>query len=300
MRAWLLGIAAVACQAIGHGQTFRAEVDVVRLPVTVTGRDGTFIHGLSASDFEVLENGRPQTIVTFAKGAGAGTTPIHLGVLLDRSDSMEASFADATAAVEKFVGAFRAARDTTLVEFDHEVRVHRFYPLEYAALFSRMDQKRTGLFTAFFDAMAAYVRDAETRGGEHIALIYSDGDDSGSRIHLAELQRILRRANVTAYAIGYLEDAAATTRFRAQYNLNAITRETGGAAFFPISPRELDLAYMRILEEVQSRYMLGYVSADPRRDGRFRKVEVKVRAPRDDRARARTRSGYVAAAAAAP
>jgi VWFA-related protein len=80
--------------------------------------------------------------------------------------------------------------------------------------------------------------------------------------------------------------------------LAQITKEGGGEAFFPTSPRELNEVYARILDELISRYTIGYVSSNPKTDGRFRKVEVRLMKPELRGAKVRTRSGYFAGPAA--
>src|SRR6187402_908544 len=71
----------------GGGQQFRAGVDLVRLPVVVTGREGMLVRGLTAESFEVKEDGVPQTVVAFAEGAPGEAVPLHLGLMLDASGS---------------------------------------------------------------------------------------------------------------------------------------------------------------------------------------------------------------------
>ena len=96
------------------------------------------------------------------------------------------------------------------------------------------------------------------------------------------------------YPIGYLENQLSTDRVPQQLLLNQIARETGGEAFFPTSARELNEAYARILDELISRYTIGYVSSNPRTDGKFRRVDVKLTKADLRGAKIRTRPGYFA------
>ena len=84
-----------------------------------------------------------------------------------------------------------------------------------------------------------------------------------------------------------------------QMRLSAIAHETGGEAFFPQSKEELTQVYSRILDELASRYTIGYVPSDPKIDGKFRKVEVKLALPELKGAKVRTRPGYLASTAPA-
>ena len=109
---------------------FRAGVDVVRLAVTVTDRDGDLVTGLTAEDFEIVEDGRPQTVEYLAAGDAVddNAPPLHLGLLLDVSSSMADSIQFTRTASIRLVSRLPEARDVTLVDFDTEVRVARYRP----------------------------------------------------------------------------------------------------------------------------------------------------------------------------
>lgn len=273
---------------------FRSGVTLVRLPVVVRGRDGHLARGLAAADFEVREEGHAQTITHFAEGAPGGELPLRLGLVLDASGSMERDLQEASGAAIRFVQAVEEASDVTFVDFDTSVRVGRFSPPSYPQLFARIRQTKPGGFTALYDALGVYLEGARQRDGQHVLLLYTDGGDSRSRMAFGKLLELLRLSNVLVYAIGYLENQLSTDRVAQQLRINQIAREAGGEAFFPTSPRELHEVYARILDELVSRYTIGYVSSNPRADGRFRRVEVKLTKPDLKGAKVRTRSGYFA------
>ena len=131
-------------------------------------------------------------------------------------------------------------------------------------------------------------------------LLYTDGGDSASTMHFGKLQELLRLGDVLIYAVGYLENQRGSERMQQQMRITQIARETGGEAFFPTSARELNEHYARILDELGSRYTLGYVSTNPAADGKFREVEVKLTRSDLRGAKVRTRSGYVAPAVRHP
>jgi Ca-activated chloride channel family protein len=273
---------------------FRSGVTLVRLPVVVRGRDGHLARGLTAADFEVREEGHAQTITHFAEGAPGGELPLRLGLVLDASGSMERDLHEASGAAIRFVQAVEEASDVTFVDFDTSVRVGRFSPPSYPQLFARIRQTKPGGFTALYDALGVYLEGARKRDGQHVLLLYTDGGDSRSRMAFGKLLELLRLSNVLVYAIGYLENQLSTDRVAQQLRISQIAHEAGGEAFFPTSPRELHEVYARILDELVSRYTIGYVSSNPRTDGRFRRVEVKLTKPDLKGAKVRTRSGYFA------
>jgi VWFA-related protein len=104
---------------------------------------------------------------------------------------------------------------------------------------------------------------------------------------------MLRLSDVMVYAIGYV-DSLRTSRGIAQLRLNDLARQSGGEAFYPLGRDELDKIYERIIAEISARYTLGYVSTRTVSDGKWRKLEVKVKGDRAKGAKVRTRSGYYA------
>ena len=288
----MIGVLALAVGTSLGAQQFRAGVDVVRLPVVVTGGDGQLVRHLTAADFEVREDGRPQTIAYFAEGAPGEGLPLHLGLLLDRSGSMENDLEASGRAAVQFVSALEEAVDVTSVEFDTSVRISRFRPPSYYTLFERIRSGTAGGGTSLYDAIGAYVTASLEIPGQHVLVVYSDGGDSTSRMNFGQLRDLLRLGNVMIYAVGYLPHHSTAEQAMQQMRLSTIARDTGGDALFPTSPSQLHEFYARILDELGSRYTIGYVSTAPDPDGRFRKVQVRLKeAPKG--VRVRTRTGYL-------
>jgi Ca-activated chloride channel family protein len=209
---------------------------------------------------------------------------------------MEKDLRDASTAAIRFVQAADEASDVTFVDFDTSVRVGRFSPPSYPQLFERIRHTKPGGFTALYDAIGVYLEGTRQRDGQHVLLLYTDGGDSRSRMGFGRLIELVRLSNVLIYGIGYLENQLSSDRVTQQMRLSQIAREAGGEAFFPTSARELQEVYARILDELVSRYTIGYVSSNPKADGRFRRVDIKLVKPDLRGAKVRTRSGYFATA----
>lgn len=276
-------------------QTFRTATNLVALPATVIGRGGTLVRGLSMSDFQVFEDGKLQTLTLFSEGATGPEIPLHLGLLLDTSESMDKNLTAATSAAIRFVNALDEAVDVTFVDFSTEVRVSRFVPASYPHLFERVRDNKAEGSTALYDALALYLAAAEPQDGQKVLLLYSDGVDSTSSTGYGKLIELLRRNNVMVYSIGYVENLG-SSRALGQVRLNDMAHQTGGEAFYPLGREALDKAYERILDEIKSRYTLGYVSTNPATDGKWRKLEVRVTDAGAKGAKVRTRPGYFAPA----
>jgi Ca-activated chloride channel family protein len=138
---------------IAQQPTFRSHTDLVNFGVVVTDKQGTPITGLTADDFEIKEQGKPQTIKFFAAGDPENAPPLHVGFLLDTSGSMEEDIKDVRTAAVKFLNAMEQAEDITLVDFDTQVRVARYEQNNFGHLIERIRGRKTEGYTALYDAL---------------------------------------------------------------------------------------------------------------------------------------------------
>jgi len=266
----------------------------VNVGVTVTDRKDTLVTDLAADDFEIYEDGKKQTIAYFAPGdrAGGAVPPMHLGVLLDVSESMGEDMSFTKTASIKFLNRLTDAVDITVLDFDTEVRAARYEPSAFARLVERIRQNKARGFTALYDAIGVYLDGAAGQDGRKIMLLYTDGGDTRSSMPFHELLDLLKASDVTMYPIGELEHQPSSARTEQRMHLQQMAALTGGQAFFPSSVRELDAIYDKVVAEIRAQYTMGYVSTNEKTDGGWRKVDVKV-ARKDPRGlRVRARNGY--------
>jgi Ca-activated chloride channel homolog len=274
---------------------FRGRIDLVNLGVTITDKKGQLLTELTADDFQVLEDGRPQSLRYFATGdleSNGEAAPLHLGVLLDVSGSMSEDIGFMRTASIKFLNMLRDAVDITLVDFDTQVRVARYGQSDFARLVERIRGQKLGSYTAMYDAVGVYLDGAADQDGRKIMLLYTDGGDTRSALRFSDLIELLKASDVTVYAIGALDHQSA--RAEPRMILQQIAEATGGHAYFPTSVKELDKIYAQIEAAIRAQYTLGYVSANEKTDGAWRKVEIKVTHASGKDARIRSRKGYFA------
>jgi Ca-activated chloride channel family protein len=273
--------------------TFRSGVDLTTIVATVSDRRGNLIPDLNRDDFEVYEDGRRQTITQFAAGIGEGEhPPLHLGLLLDVSESMGDDLAFTKTAAIKFLNLLTDAEDITVVDFDTEVRAARYSQAEFARLIERIRQKKASGNTAIYDAMGIYLDGAAAQDGRKVMLLYTDGGDTRSALPLHELIDLLKASDVTLFVIGELEHQPPSVTNQQRMVLLQMAEATGGLAFFPTAVKQLDDVYAKVLAEIRAQYTIGYVPTHPRTDGSWRKVEIRV-VRKDDRGlRVRGRKGY--------
>ena len=272
--------------------SYKTGVDVAGFTVTVVTRTGETVSDLKAEDFDVREDGVAQTVSYFAVGAAEDAVPLHIGLLFDTSESMEKDLAFSRNAAIKFLKTFSRAVDFTLVEFADDVRAARFAQTEFPRLVERIRSGKAKGKTSLYDAVTIYLGSAFEQSGRKVLVIFTDGDDTSSSRRWDETLRLLRASDVTVYSMGFLSNRG-SARLVLQSKLMDIARLTGGRAVFPGTMKELDPLYASIASEIQSQYVLGYVPTNTARDGKWRKVEIKLKHP-PDKVQLRTREGYFA------
>jgi Ca-activated chloride channel family protein len=279
--------------AAQRSTTFRTGVDLVNLGVTVTDKKGTLVADLTAEDFEITEDGKRQTLRYFAPGDRVGPE-LHLGLLLDVSESMGEDIGFTRTAAIKFLNTLTDAADITVVDFDSQVRVGRYAQSEFARLVERIRQQKTVGNTALYDAIGVYLDGATGQAGRKIMLLYTDGGDTRSALRFGELLDLLKASDATVYVIGQLEHQTQSSKSVQRSILQQIAEATGGQAFFPLTVKNLDAVYDKVMAEIRAQYTLGYLSANDASNGEWRKVEIKI-ARKDGREyRVRSRKGYYA------
>ena len=282
--------------------TFRSGVDLVSFSVTAVDKRGKFVTDLKEPDFEVYEDGAKQVLKYFVPGqietqthdqAQVLALPLHLGVLFDISGSMEEDMTLSRTAAIKFLRTLDDAQDMTLVDFDTEVRLARYTHADFPSLVERIRSRKADGYTALWDALAVYLDGAAPQDGRKILVLYTDGGDNVSRINYGDVLTMLRASDVTVYSIGFLEHAGDATG-GLRHNLQQLAEANGGQAYFPMSIKSLEGVFEKIRDEIRAQYALGYVSTNPRQDGSWRKVEIRIVRPEAREIKIRTRKGYFA------
>ncbi|HVC20813.1 MAG TPA: VWA domain-containing protein [Vicinamibacterales bacterium] len=286
---------ASAGPAAPQAPTFRAGIDLVTFNVTVLDHAGHFVTGLTPADFSVEEDGHPQTIRYFAPGGVSdAAAPLHLGVLLDTSESMRDDIQFARTAAIRFLMALPQARDITLVDFDTKVRMAEYTQSDFPRLVERIRMRPPEGWTALYDAIGVYLNYAAEQTGRKIMLLCTDGGDTNSVATFSDTMTLLKASDVTVYAIGMLAHQSDSTRMQQRIVLQQIASVTGGKAFFPPGVDALDRVYHDILSEIHAQYSLGYVSTDAKLDGTWRHVRIRVVKPGLQHITVRSRGGYYA------
>jgi Ca-activated chloride channel family protein len=251
--------------------------------VTVTARDarGRLVPDLAAADFTVREDGRPQKVQLFAPAAHPEQREelaLNLGMLFDTSGSMREELKLSQESAIRFLDAIPRAKDLLLIFFDRDIRISRYSSENQQGIFERILGTEGAGYTALNDAIAVYLSRVAETPGRKVLVLFSDGDDTTSRVNAGEVASMLRASDVVVYPVAFAgERPNSTEGLRAHAFLASLAEASGGRVFAPHASRELAAIYQSILDELGSQYVLGYVSDNPARDGRFRKLSVGVR-----------------------
>jgi Ca-activated chloride channel homolog len=272
---------------------FRGRTDLVSVGVTVAAKRHRFVTNLSASNFAVYEDGRPQRIFAFASGAQPGP-PLHIGVLLDVSGSQGLDLKFTQRAVIKFLASVPDAIDVTFIDFASHVRGGRYSQSDLPRLVKRVRELTAGGETSLYDAIGLYLDGASEQDGRKVMVLYTDGGDTYSSLSFNMLMTLLKASDVTIYAIGALDQQPLAAQLTQRVLLEKIAEEAGGTAFFPGGVKDLNRIYEQVLGEIQAQYTIGYVSSNEKADGSWRKVEIKITCPDSKDLRVRARKGYYA------
>lgn len=260
---------------------FSSRVDLVEVYATVTDASGGPVSGLRAQDFEILENGRPQSVSVFA----AGEFPLTVALGVDRSWSMAGEpLRLAKQASRAFLQALRPSDRSFVLSIGGDIDEISPVGADRAAQARAIGALDPWGTTALYDASIAALDRLEEESGRRAFVVFSDGTDRYSRATVGQVLARARRSRALIYPI-------AIGRTRPAW-LAELAGVTGGRSFHLREARGLEASLTAIAEELRHQYLLGYVPDDAAsRPGAWRAIRVSVRGGRPD-LRVRARDGY--------
>ncbi len=271
------------------------NTDLITFTVTVTDTYGRFVSGLGKNAFTVFDEKKPQEITFFSDD----DSPVSVGVIFDVSGSMSGDkVRRARDALGKFVQTSHNSDEYFLIAFNSRAQLLLDKTRDGNAVLDKLTFIQTRNNTALYDA--CYLGVEKVQRGAHpkrALLLISDGQDNNSRYTFNELRRLLKESDVVLYGIGILSggDAGSSLGMEGQGILDELAGVSGGKAFFPRSPAEMDDIFEQIALELRHQYSIGYKPTNFSNDGRWHKVKVKVAPPRGlPRLFVRTKEGYYA------
>lgn len=273
----------------------RLGVNLVSVPVTVLDPYERFVTGLRKEHFEIYDDKIKQEVVFFAEE----DAPLTIGIVFDVSGSMKEKIQRARLALRRFIDTSHPDDEFFLIGFNERAELLQDFTSSGDQINARLSLREPGGRTALYDASyLAIEKVAHGQQKRRAILVISDGMDNSSRYTYRQLRDQIKETGVQIYAIGIFSLFHSSVQEEAlgRSILEEITSMTGGRAFFPGTPVELDDVITRIALELRHQYSLGFYPTNVAYDGEWHRLRVKVNPPRGlPRLRVRAREGYYAA-----
>jgi len=274
----------------------RVDTNVVLVPVTVTDPLNRFVTDLDEDVFEVYEDKIKQKIVSF----GSEDAPLSIGIVFDTSASMGSKLERSRVSVAEFFKTANPEDEAFLVEFSDRPQLmvpmtHNLEDIQNRLVFTQ-SKGRTALLDGVYLALSTMKKAHNPRKA---LIVISDGGDNSSRYTVSEVKNLVREADVQIYGIGIYESGAARGRTPEELSgpemLRDLSEPTGGRHFVVENMSELPDVAAKIGIELRNQYVIGYSPSNQVRDGKYRKIAIKLNPPRGVPAlHAFWRTGYFA------
>ena len=303
-----------------EAEVVRVETNLANALFTATDKDRHFITSLRAADIGIFENDVAQTISLFERETDR---PLSLALLVDTSDSQRGVLADEKNAAHVFVDSvIRPDKDrAAVVSFTGVPRVEQEPTNDLPKLHRGIERVRIELspenerrlangddplpkeqdpsgYTGIWDAMWMTIADLLSKtpeGTRRAIVLLSDGDDTSSTIKKQDVIDFAVRSDVVIYSIGIRDRDFPEGKLDSSA-LRKVSDRTGGRAFFPTQPSELQASFAQIDEELRSQYLIAYSPTNKNRDGSYRRLRIEIINPelRKDKPELFYRQGYYA------
>jgi Ca-activated chloride channel homolog len=287
---WAIVLLCGSVSVFAQQPTFRTGTRTVALYATVTDAQKRLVPDLTQGDFQIFDNDKPQALDFFVNEV----QPITVVVMLDTSASMTGNLKLLAQAAEQFVLRMLPKDKGMVGAFNDKIE---FFPAAFTAdrdtLIRSLKDLDFGNPTRLYDAVAASMDKLNNIDGRRVVLVFTDGDDTGSRANAATVLEQARREEVMIYAVGLRSDyfnGARQVRSKPDSGLKRLAEETGGGYFELDKTSDLAPTFTRVAQELHSQYVLGFTPSVL--DGKIHRVAVKAKPGMSVRAR----RSYVASA----
>jgi len=283
---------------------FNAETTLVLIPATVSDRSNRFVLGLHKEDFHLFEDGVEQKIARLS-GEDA---PLSIGLVFDISGSMDTKLRISRQAAVQFLKTLNPQDEAFLIEFGDKANLSAGFTSDTKEIENQLNSLQPGGLTAMLDASEMALREMKKAKNPRKAIvIISDGGDNNSHYSAAQIQNLVREADVQIYAMGVFDSiiipglanipGLPKEEVSGPRMLSQLAEQTGGRAFAASNASDLPSVAARIGIELRNQYVLEYTPQNQSKDGKYRKVELKVTEPEGlPNLKLRWRLGYYAPA----
>ena len=285
----LAALVVVTMRAQDQQKPFRVTTNSVAIYATVTDAEKRLVPDLALDDFEIYDNGKLQTVMSFDNKP----LPITVVVMLDTSGSMTLALDLVKSAAEQFLIRMMPEDQGMVGSFNDKIEFHpEGFTNSRDELVRSLKELDFGYPTRLYDAVNQSMAQLKGIPGRRVVLVFTDGDDNASKIGSGDVTDRGRLEDVMVYSIGLENeyfDGARKVRSSPDRGLRRLSEETGGGFFLLKKTDELTSTFTRIAQELHSQYVLGFTPQNL--DGKIHKLEVRLKKPGMN---ARARKSYVA------
>jgi Ca-activated chloride channel family protein len=277
----------ISTDEVDDADTVRVVSNLVPIPASVVDAKGIAVTGLKLEDFELRVDGQLKAISDMTRTP----TNVRLAMLFDNSGSVNfAREFEKQAARHFFRQVMRPTDEAAIYSVETESYLAQPLTSDISLLERTIDsfgkpEGATSLFDAIISA-SAYLRPYK---GRLVLVIVSDGVETSSRNSDFDstLQRVLAADCQIFIVQTGLYDGANLRALAAERRMEQLSGQTGGAVYIPKSTDELNDAFVQIAADLAHQYVLSYYPGAERRDGQFHQIDLRVKARKDVRIRAR-------------
>jgi len=290
--AGLVLILCVVSAAQESDSTFKVDVKLVNVFVTVTNERGAPIAGLNKANFELREDGKEQKIAVFDKESAL---PLSIVLAIDTSLSTRKDLPLELSSARRFAHAILRPVDAlSLYQFSETVSELTFFTSDLRIIDRAIDHIRLGSATALYDALFLGSQALEPRQGRKVMVVITDGGDTMSKVDYREAVRAAETAEAILYSIIVVPiESSAGRDTGGEHALIQLSEDTGGKHFYAASLPQLEDAFRQISDELRTQYLLAYYPSQRLSDSDFRRIQVTVSGmPADSHCKVRHRIGY--------
>ena len=260
--------------------SFKADANLVVIPVSVTDTVNRFVLGLRKDDFKLMDNGVEQPIAHFS----GDDVPLSIGLAFDTSGSMEFKLTTSREAANTLLKTLNPGDEAFLLEFNDKVDLAVPFTTKPQDIRTALQKVQTSGLTALLDALKTALGEMKTaKNARKAIVIVSDGGDNSSKYTAQQIESLVREADVEIYAMGVFDPLFSLGLTPEEVSgprlLSEISQQTGGRAFAASMSTDLPSVAARIAIELRNQYVIGYYPKNQVKDGKYHTVEVKVSQP---------------------
>jgi len=277
---------------------FSVDTNAVTVDIAIMDNKRQFIPSIPAGNFQILEDGVPQKVVS----VGPTEAPATVALLVEFSNRWQQYWSETwyqtLTATYGFVETLRPEDWVAVIAYDLNPEILADFTQNRSEVYVALQRMRIPAYSEsnLFDALTDTVKRMEGIEGRKSVVLLSSGEDTFSRLNYGQARKIVQEAGVTVHAIGlaqmlkerldsygYVGGAERIGWLQADNQLKTFSKETGGFSFFPRFYGQFGTIFQSLNYLMRNQYTAIYQPSNTKRDGTFRKIEVRLVDPKTNK-----------------